>query len=352
MLLGIALLNVSIPRMGRRHRRPPGRRPWDGMAAARPAAGGGPGRLRACASAGAWCLFGVSFRLGLRLRVQLMQAALGSGACLLPGAARRRPDGAGDERCRRRRAGLGRGHAGWLRRQLDLRAGALDDGGRHRLAPGAGGAAALPFHGLGLLVHFREGAPGLGRVAGAFWPDEPAGAAGPDELCARCVRWVWRRASKPPSVAGPRLPSMPASRRSAGRRPTSRRSASRWPVPRCWHSAPAPGWWRSGELTVGQLTAFTMLLGQLIWPMFAAGWVLSLLERGRAAWTRLQPVLQAQASPSSTPARRSRYAARRCASPICASAMVSRPCSTVWTSSCNPAACWPSSARPGPARRP
>jgi len=51
-----------------------------------------------------------------------------------------------------------------------------------------------------------------------------------------------------------------------------------------------------GELTVGQLTAFTMLLGQLIWPMFAAGWVLSLPERGRAAWTRLQPVLQAQAT--------------------------------------------------------
>ncbi|MET0517366.1 MAG: ATP-binding cassette domain-containing protein [Burkholderiaceae bacterium] len=47
------------------------------------------------------------------------------------------------------------------------------------------------------------------------------------------------------------------------------------------------------ELTVGQLTAFTMYLGQLIWPMFAAGWVLSLLERGRAAWDRLEPVLSA-----------------------------------------------------------
>ncbi|MDC8771947.1 ATP-binding cassette domain-containing protein [Roseateles albus] len=47
------------------------------------------------------------------------------------------------------------------------------------------------------------------------------------------------------------------------------------------------------ELTIGQLTAFTMYLGQLIWPMFAAGWVLSLLERGRAAWDRLSPVLEA-----------------------------------------------------------
>jgi ATP-binding cassette subfamily B protein/ATP-binding cassette subfamily C protein/ATP-binding cassette subfamily B multidrug efflux pump len=36
-----------------------------------------------------------------------------------------------------------------------------------------------------------------------------------------------------------------------------------------------------------------MYLGMLIWPMFAAGWVLSLMERGRAAWLRLQPVLDA-----------------------------------------------------------
>ncbi|WP_395686156.1 ABC transporter ATP-binding protein [Caenimonas koreensis] len=52
------------------------------------------------------------------------------------------------------------------------------------------------------------------------------------------------------------------------------------------------GWlvWHD-ELTVGQLTSFSLYLGQLIWPMFAAGWVLSLLERGKAAWQRLQPVL-------------------------------------------------------------
>ncbi|PTT77706.1 ABC transporter ATP-binding protein, partial [Pelomonas sp. HMWF004] len=47
------------------------------------------------------------------------------------------------------------------------------------------------------------------------------------------------------------------------------------------------------EISIGQLTAFTMYLGQLIWPMFAAGWVLALLERGRAAWARLGPVLEA-----------------------------------------------------------
>jgi ATP-binding cassette subfamily B protein/ATP-binding cassette subfamily C protein/ATP-binding cassette subfamily B multidrug efflux pump len=51
-----------------------------------------------------------------------------------------------------------------------------------------------------------------------------------------------------------------------------------------------------GELTIGALTSFTMYLGQLIWPMFAAGWVLSLIERGRAALARLQPLLEAPLS--------------------------------------------------------
>jgi ATP-binding cassette subfamily B protein/ATP-binding cassette subfamily C protein/ATP-binding cassette subfamily B multidrug efflux pump len=53
--------------------------------------------------------------------------------------------------------------------------------------------------------------------------------------------------------------------------------------------------WNS-QLTIGSLTSFTMYLGQLIWPMFAAGWVLSLIERGRAALARLQPMLDAPLS--------------------------------------------------------
>ncbi len=50
------------------------------------------------------------------------------------------------------------------------------------------------------------------------------------------------------------------------------------------------------QLTIGALTSFTMYLGQLIWPMFAAGWVLSLIERGRAALARLQPLFDAPLS--------------------------------------------------------
>ena len=52
----------------------------------------------------------------------------------------------------------------------------------------------------------------------------------------------------------------------------------------------------NGALTIGELTSFTMYLGQLIWPMFAAGWVLSLIEHGRAALARLQPLLEAPLS--------------------------------------------------------
>ena len=52
----------------------------------------------------------------------------------------------------------------------------------------------------------------------------------------------------------------------------------------------------NGELTIGELTSFTMYLGQLIWPMFAAGWVLSLIEHGRAALARVQPLLDAPLS--------------------------------------------------------
>ncbi|GGC81009.1 ABC transporter ATP-binding protein [Undibacterium terreum] len=51
-----------------------------------------------------------------------------------------------------------------------------------------------------------------------------------------------------------------------------------------------------GQMTIGVLTSFSMYLGQLIWPMFAAGWVLSLLERGKAAWGRLEPVLAQELS--------------------------------------------------------
>lgn len=45
-------------------------------------------------------------------------------------------------------------------------------------------------------------------------------------------------------------------------------------------------------MTVGQLTSFTMYLGYLIWPMFAFGWLLNIVERGNAAYARIDQLLQ------------------------------------------------------------
>ncbi|MBL1260658.1 MAG: ATP-binding cassette domain-containing protein [Thiotrichaceae bacterium] len=46
------------------------------------------------------------------------------------------------------------------------------------------------------------------------------------------------------------------------------------------------------ELTIGELTSFTMYLTFLIWPMFAYGWTLNLIERGSAAHKRIDELLQ------------------------------------------------------------
>jgi len=45
------------------------------------------------------------------------------------------------------------------------------------------------------------------------------------------------------------------------------------------------------QLSIGQLTSFTMYLGQLIWPMFAFGWLLNIVERGSAAFERVDALL-------------------------------------------------------------
>lgn len=48
------------------------------------------------------------------------------------------------------------------------------------------------------------------------------------------------------------------------------------------------------QLTLGQLTSFTLYLGFMIWPMFAIGWLLNLVERGHAAYERINELLQAE----------------------------------------------------------
>ncbi|HSP23139.1 MAG TPA: ABC transporter transmembrane domain-containing protein [Planococcus sp. (in: firmicutes)] len=46
-----------------------------------------------------------------------------------------------------------------------------------------------------------------------------------------------------------------------------------------------------GEMTIGDLIAFTAYLGLLVWPMLAFGWLFNIVERGRASYDRIRALL-------------------------------------------------------------
>jgi ATP-binding cassette subfamily B multidrug efflux pump len=48
------------------------------------------------------------------------------------------------------------------------------------------------------------------------------------------------------------------------------------------------------ELSVGGYTAFVALLGQLVWPTLTLGFMLALVQRGRASWSRLIQLQETQ----------------------------------------------------------
>jgi ATP-binding cassette subfamily B multidrug efflux pump len=48
----------------------------------------------------------------------------------------------------------------------------------------------------------------------------------------------------------------------------------------------------AGRMTVGDLVAFFIYLGLLIWPMIALGWVVNLFQRGAASMGRLSEILE------------------------------------------------------------
>lgn len=51
-----------------------------------------------------------------------------------------------------------------------------------------------------------------------------------------------------------------------------------------------------GTLTLGQLTSFMMYLGLMIWPMLALAWMFNIVERGSAAYSRIQMLLAEEPS--------------------------------------------------------
>jgi ATP-binding cassette subfamily B multidrug efflux pump len=50
----------------------------------------------------------------------------------------------------------------------------------------------------------------------------------------------------------------------------------------------------SGDLTVGQFAAFNAYLATLVWPTLAFGYMLSVVQRGRASFERVREILDAQ----------------------------------------------------------
>ncbi len=47
----------------------------------------------------------------------------------------------------------------------------------------------------------------------------------------------------------------------------------------------------AGEVTLGELVAFSVYLAMLNWPMIALGWVVNLIERGEASMSRIHAIL-------------------------------------------------------------
>ncbi|XBC40152.1 MAG: ABC transporter transmembrane domain-containing protein [Buchnera aphidicola (Nurudea ibofushi)] len=58
------------------------------------------------------------------------------------------------------------------------------------------------------------------------------------------------------------------------------------------------GWlfWKR-SISMGQLTSFIMYLGLMIWPMLALAWMFNIVERGSAAWLRIQSILKSVKAP-------------------------------------------------------
>lgn len=52
-----------------------------------------------------------------------------------------------------------------------------------------------------------------------------------------------------------------------------------------------------GETSLGDFTAFSVYLGMLIWPMIAAGWMVTLIQRGAVSMFRISEVLDLEPEP-------------------------------------------------------
>lgn len=52
----------------------------------------------------------------------------------------------------------------------------------------------------------------------------------------------------------------------------------------------------SGQISIGQFVQFTLLLGYLVWPMIALGWVINIFQRGMASMGRMHNIMSIEPS--------------------------------------------------------
>jgi ATP-binding cassette subfamily B protein len=48
------------------------------------------------------------------------------------------------------------------------------------------------------------------------------------------------------------------------------------------------------HITLGQFVMFNTFMGLLVWPMIALGWVVNLMQRGKASWERIMQIMDEQ----------------------------------------------------------
>jgi len=70
-----------------------------------------------------------------------------------------------------------------------------------------------------------------------------------------------------------------------------------------------------GRMTIGTFVAFQAYLGMLAWPLISVGWVLSLWQRGRASWRRIQRLVRDFHNPSAVTLKDLNYSTNDVAAP-------------------------------------
>lgn len=56
-----------------------------------------------------------------------------------------------------------------------------------------------------------------------------------------------------------------------------------------------------GEISLGDFVAFSSYLSMMVWPMIAIGWVVNLIQRGRASMERINKILKTKPDIEDTP---------------------------------------------------